>query len=293
MTVTTAPDTSLARAAARYRRRRLLKTIGLGVAVILVLVYTLFPYYWAIVSSLKTGASLFEATLLPAFDLIYYKALLHDPVFLGSIVNSLIVAGSTTGISLLLAIGAAYALGRLDFPLRRTVLLVILMISIFPQIVVLSGMFELVRWFGLYNRVGSLTFAYLIFTLPFTVWVLTGFIQDIPRELEEAALIDGASRGRVLVSVLLPLMGPALASTGLLAFIQAWNEFLFALTFILSDENRTVPVAIATISGGSRYEYPFGPIMAASVVVTLPLIALVLIFQRKIVAGLTAGAIKG
>lgn len=293
MTVAAAPEHTLARAAARYRRRRVLKTVGLGFAVVLVLVYTLFPYYWAIVSSLKTGASLFEATLLPAFELVYYKALLHDPVFLGSIVNSLIVAGSATGISLLLAIGAAYALGRLDFPLRRTVLLVILMISIFPQIVVLSGMFELVRWFGLYNRVGSLTFAYLIFTLPFTVWVLTGFIQDIPRELEEAALMDGASRGRVLVSVLLPLMGPALASTGLLAFIQAWNEFLFALTFTLTNEVRTVPVAIALISGATQFDIPWGNIMAASVVVTVPLIVLVMIFQRRIVSGLTAGAVKG
>ena len=163
----------------------------------------------------------------------------------------------------------------------------------FPQIAVLSGMFELIRWLGLYNHVGSLVMAYLLFTLPFTIWVLTSFMREFPRELSEAAIMDGCSHWRTLTRIYLPLMGPALASTGLLAFIAAWNEFLFALTFILTDENRTIPVAIGLISGNSRYEFPFGPIMAASVIVTLPLIVLVLIFQRKIVSGLTAGAVKG
>ena len=129
--------------------------------------------------------------------------------------------------------------------------------------------------------------------MPFTTWVLTSFIREFPRELEEAAVIDGCSHWRILTRILLPLMGPALVSTGLLAFILAWNEFLFALTFTLTDGNRTVPVAIGLLAGNSRYEYPFGPIMAASITVTLPLILLVLFFQRKIVAGLTAGAVKG
>lgn len=276
-----------------YRWRRRARGFGLFVLLLLVLVYTLFPYYWAIVSSLRSGSALFSTGLVPSFDLTHYKALFQDPVFIGSIVNSLIVAGSTTLISLAVAVAAAYALGRLSFGGKRLMLMAILVVSIFPQIAVMSGMFELVRWLGLYNRIGALILAYLIFTVPFTVWVLTSFMREFPRELEEAAIMDGCSHWRILTRILLPLMGPALASTGLLAFILAWNEFLFALTFILSDENRTVPVAIGLISGNSRYEYPFGPVMAASIVVTLPLLALVLFFQRRIVSGLTAGAIKG
>jgi trehalose/maltose transport system permease protein len=281
------------RSSARYRWQRRGRAAGLFILLLLVLVYTLFPYYWAIVSSLRSSSALFSTSLVPSFDLTHYMALLKDPVFTGSIINSLIVAGSTTLISLAVAVAAAYALGRLSFSGKRLMLMAILVVSIFPQIAVMSGMFELVRWLGLYNRIGALILAYLIFTVPFTVWVLTSFMREFPRELEEAAIMDGCSHWRILTRILLPLMGPALASTGLLAFILAWNEFLFALTFILSDENRTVPVAIGLISGNSRYEYPFGPVMAASIVVTLPLLAVVLFFQRRIVSGLTAGAIKG
>ncbi|MBN9236586.1 MULTISPECIES: carbohydrate ABC transporter permease [Phyllobacteriaceae] len=285
--------TARRRSSTRYRWQRRARSAGLVMLSLLVLAYTLFPYYWAIVSSFRSGSELFSTSLVPSFDLAHYKALLADPVFTGSIINSLIVAGSTTVISLALAVAAAYALGRLNFSGRQAMLMAILVVSIFPQIAVMSGMFELVRWLGLYNRVGALILAYLIFTVPFTVWVLTSFMREFPRELEEAAIMDGCSHWRILTRILLPLMGPALASTGLLAFILAWNEFLFALTFILSDENRTVPVAIGLISGNSRYEYPFGPVMAASIIVTLPLLVLVLIFQRRIVSGLTAGAIKG
>ena len=163
----------------------------------------------------------------------------------------------------------------------------------FPQVAVLSGMYELVGALDLYNTLGSLILSYMIFTLPFTVWVLTTFMRDLPTELEEAATVDGATPWQIIIKVFMPLMGPALATTGLLAFIAAWNEFLFALTFILSNDTRTVPVAIALITGGSQFESPWGNIMAASVIVTVPLIVLVLIFQRKIVSGLTAGAVKG
>jgi trehalose/maltose transport system permease protein len=154
-------------------------------------------------------------------------------------------------------------------------------------------MFELVRALGLYNNLLALTLSYMIFTLPFTTWVLTTFVRELPKELEEAALVDGARPWTVLTKVFLPLLGPALVTTGLLAFIAAWNEFLFALTFTLANEKRTVPVAIALVSGASQFELPWGRVMAASVIVTVPLVVLVLIFQRRIVAGLTAGAVKG
>jgi trehalose/maltose transport system permease protein len=158
---------------------------------------------------------------------------------------------------------------------------------------VLSGLFELIRFLGIYNSLWGLIFSYLIFTLPFTVWVLTTFIRELPKELEEAAIMDGATPWIIVRRVFLPLLWPALVTTGLLAFIGAWNEFLYALTFTLSPEERTVPVAIALLSGASQFELPWGPIMAASVMVTIPVVALVLIFQRRIVSGLTAGAVKG
>ena len=161
------------------------------------------------------------------------------------------------------------------------------------QVAVLSGLFEVIRALGLYNSAWALILSYTIFTLPFTVWVLTTFMGQLPHELEEAAIMDGASPWVTLTRVLLPLLWPALVTTGLLAFIAAWNEFLFALTFTLTDTQRTVPVAIALISGGSPHELPWGLLMAASVLVTVPLVILVLIFQRRIVSGLTAGALKG
>ena len=154
-------------------------------------------------------------------------------------------------------------------------------------------MFELIRWSGLYNTLPGLVLANMILTLPFTVWVLTTFMRELPKEIEEAAIVDGASPFLIIRRVFLPLLWPALVTTGLLAFIASWNEFLFALTFTLSNTQRTVPVAIALISGATKYDLPWGNIMAASVTVTVPLIVLVLVFQRKIVAGLTAGAVKG
>jgi trehalose/maltose transport system permease protein len=274
-------------------KRRLMDAIRL-LLVALVVLYALFPFYWAIVSSLKTGAALFDASLVPlhpSFD--NYAAMFREQPFARNILNSFLVAFSTVAISLSLALTAAYALGRVAFRGRTFLLVVVLGVSMFPQVAVLSGLFELIRALGLYNNLLALTFSYLIFTLPFTTWILTTFMRELPHELEEAAIIDGATPWVTLTRIFLPLMGPSLAATGLLAFIVAWNEFLFALTFTLTNEMRTVPVAIALITGASQYELPWGKIMAASVIVTVPLVILVLIFQRRIVSGLMAGAVKG
>jgi trehalose/maltose transport system permease protein len=280
--------------AASHRVTRTVSRLGFYLLVAAILFYTVFPFYWAIVSSLKSGSALFEAALLP-WDpsLENYVAVFRDQPFGRTIVNSLVVATLATASSLLLAATAAFALSRIRFRGRAAVLLAILSVSMFPQIAVLSGMFELVRALGLYNSLAGLVLSYLILTLPFTTWVLTAFMRELPMELEEAAIVDGASPWRILFGIFLPLMAPALAATGLLAFILAWNEFLFALTFTLSPEQRTVPVAIALISGASTYELPWGRVMAASVIVTLPLVALVILLQRRIVAGLMAGALKG
>jgi trehalose/maltose transport system permease protein len=259
-----------------------------------IIIYTVFPFYWAIVSSLKSGSELFRVDLVPPEPHWgNYVAVFRRQPFGRNILNSVFVAGSAVAVSLVLAVTSSYALGRVDFRGRTTLLLLILSVSMFPQVAVLPGMFELIRWFGLYNNLLSLTLSYLILTLPFTVWVLTAFMRELPKELEEAALVDGAPPWVIITRVLTPLLMPALVTTGLLAFIVAWNEFLFALTFTLSDERRTVPVAIALIGGGSQFELPWGRIMAASVIVTVPLVLLVLILQRRIVSGLTAGAVKG
>jgi trehalose/maltose transport system permease protein len=278
----------------RRRTRRLLGRIGFYLLLAVIIFYTVFPFYWAVVSSLESGSALFQVDFwppAPAWD--NYVAVFREQPFGRNILNSIFVAVSTVLLSLVLAVLAAYALGRIQFRGRLPLLFTVLGVSMFPQIAVLSGMFELVRTLGLYNNLLSLTLSYMIFTLPFTVWVLTTFMRELPKELEEAAIVDGARPYAVVTKVFLPLMGPALVTTGLLAFIAAWNEFLFALTFTLSSEMRTVPVAIALISGASAHELPWGNIMAASVVVTVPLIVLVLIFQRRIVSGLTAGAVKG
>ena len=273
---------------------RNLKRLAFLLVVALIVVYAVFPFYWAIVSSLRSGQALFSTALIPRHpSLDNYVAVFVEQPFARNIVNSLIVAGISVGLSLALAVPASYALGRIAFRGRGALLFAFLGVSMFPQIAVLSGMFEIIQRLGLYNSLLGLSLTYLLLTIPLTVWVLTAFMRDLPREIEEAAIVDGASAWTLIWRVLLPLMAPAIVATGLLAFICAWNEFLFALTFTLSAETRTVPVAIALISGATGYELPWGNIMAASVVVTVPLVVLVFVFQHRIVAGLTAGAIKG
>ncbi|MCD1646030.1 carbohydrate ABC transporter permease [Marinobacter adhaerens] len=278
--------------------RKLLKKIAAktGFALLLagILLFTVFPFYYAIVTSFKSGSELFDVTWwVSSFDFSNYLSVIGDGSFVGSIWNSVLVSFATVIIAMAFGLTAAYALGRVQFRGRSAVLMIVLGVSMFPQVAVLSGLFEVIRALDLYNNPLALIFSYTIFTLPFTVWILTTFMRQLPKELEEAAIVDGASPMTTLFKVFIPLMWPAMATTGLLAFIAAWNEFLFALTFTLTDDQRTVPVAIALLTGGSQYELPWGNLMAASVIVTVPLVLLVLIFQRRIVSGLTAGAVKG
>jgi trehalose/maltose transport system permease protein len=276
------------------RARRIAGRLLLYLLVAAIVAWTVFPFYWAVVSSLGEGSRLYEVRAFPRSPAWgNYAAVFREQPFGRNILNSVAVATGVVAASLLLAVPASWGLGRIDFRGRASLLLAVLSVSMFPQVAVLSGMFELVTWLGLYDSLWSLGLSYLVLTLPFTTWVLTAFVRELPREIEEAALVDGARPFTILTRMFLPLLWPALATTGLLAFIAAWNEFLFALTFTLSNERRTVPVAIALISGASRFELPWGRVMAASVVVTVPLVVLVLVFQRRIVSGLTAGAVKG
>ena len=273
---------------------KLTKSVLFYALVVFIVVVSVFPFYYAILTSLKSGTDLFRVTYWPtsiSFD--NFRQVFTQGAFPRNLLNSVFVASVTVVLALFLAITASFALSRVRFRGRGLLLMTILAVSMFPQIAVLAGLFEVIRFLGIYNTPWALIFAYTIFTLPFTVWVLTTFMRDLPIEIEEAAIVDGATPWIIITQVFMPLMWPALVTTGLLAFIAAWNEFLFALTFTVSNETRTVPVAIALLSGGSQYEIPWGIIMAASVVVTVPLVALVLIFQRKIVSGLTAGGVKG
>ncbi|MEY3945017.1 MAG: hypothetical protein RL697_1030 [Pseudomonadota bacterium] len=270
--------------------------IALYLAATVVVLLSVYPFLYAVTTSFKSGGALFEPTLWPSsWSLDNYISLftLAEQPFGRHIFNSIMVSVLVVVISLFIGVTAAYALGRIQFKGRGLLLTTVLSVSMFPQVAVLAGMFELIRFLGIYNKALGLVLPYMIFTLPFTVWVLTTFMKQLPKELEEAAIMDGCSPWRIIKDVFMPLLWPALVSTGLLAFIAAWNEFLFALTFVLDNNERTVPVSISLISGASKYDIPWGNIMAASVLVTLPLIALVLIFQKKIVSGLTAGAVKG
>jgi trehalose/maltose transport system permease protein len=260
----------------------------------LLLFVSLFPLLYAVSTSLKQGTALFSPELWPAHaTLVNYASLFRDQPFARNLLNSAFVAGGVVALSLALSLPAAWALSRVSFRGRGTLMLTVLSASMFPQVAVLSGMFELVQAFGLYDSLGALLLADLVITLPFTVWVLVTFMRQLPKEVEEAAMMDGLGVFTLIFRIFMPLLWPAMVATGLLAFIAAWNEFLFALTFTISTEQRTVPVAIALVSAGSGYEAPWGAIMAASVIVTLPLIGLVVYFQRQIVAGLTAGSVKG
>ena len=274
--------------------KALFKKAAFYSVVVIIVLISVFPFYYAILTSLKTGSDLFKVNYFPSsFNFSNYIDVLNNGQFIRNTLNSVFIASTTVIFALFLAVTASYALARVRFKGRGLLLMAILAISMFPQIAGLAGLFELIRFIGIYNTPWAMILSYTIFTLPFTVWVLTTFMRDLPVEIEEAAIVDGATPWVIITQIFMPLLWPALVTTGLLAFIGAWNEFLFALTFTASETMRTVPVAIAMLSGSSQYETPWGLIMAASVLVTIPLVILVLIFQRKIVSGLTAGGVKG
>jgi trehalose/maltose transport system permease protein len=289
-------------AARRRAERRSLRRLGRRVPFYLLIgaifVYALFPFYWALRSAFTPERDLF-ATPVQYFPLDptleHFRKVLSSGEFQDALLNSTIVATSVTLLALAIGSLSAYALGRFQFRGRAATLYLMLSMTIFPQIAILGALYTSINRLGLYNSLGALIFSYMIFTLPFTVWVLTSFMRALPKDLEEAAYIDGASPLQVFYKVMLPLVAPALVTTGLLAFIAAWNEFLYALSFTATPDKRTVPVAIVSFTGesGSTFQTPWGQIMAATIIVTLPLIVLTLVLQRRILAGLTAGAVKG
>ncbi len=276
--------------------RRAINRVLFWILVAIIFVYLMFPFYWAIVSALKAEPELIRtpATLWPENPTLQnFRAVFRNEAFLRGLLNSTIVALSATVLSLLVGSFAGYALGKLRFRGKTVSLYTILAMTMFPQIAILAGLYQVIRVLNMPTLV-SLVLTYLLFTLPFTAWVLTAFFKGLPDSLLQAAQVDGANMMQTFWQILLPLTMPALVTTGLLAFIGAWNEYLFALTFTAFDRAaQTVPVAIAQFSGQVARQEPFGEVMAAAIIVTVPLVILVLIFQARIVDGLTAGAVKG
>ncbi|MBW3554699.1 MAG: carbohydrate ABC transporter permease [Gemmatimonadetes bacterium] len=264
-----------------------------GTALAILLVATAFPFWWALVASVSPEATLFERPSLWPREIVleHYRALFDVRDFWIPIRNSLVVAGTTTVFCVVVGAFAAYAIARLRFRGKALILGFILAVTMFPQISIVSPLYLLLRTLGLINSYPGLVLPYLTFAMPLTVWLLVTFFRQLPGDLEEAALVDGASRWQAFTKVMLPLAAPGVATTGILTFIYSWNEFLFALSFTLGPERQTVPVAIALFRG--QYQVPWGQIMAAAIVATFPVAALVLAFQRRIVQGLTAGAVKG
>jgi multiple sugar transport system permease protein len=269
-----------------------------SVAIVVVLIFALVPVIWLISLSLKPPEAITDQRFIPSeisFD--NYKSLFEGGIsespFIKPLINSIGIALITTVISIVLASFAAYAIARLEFPGKRVILAGALAIAMFPPISTVGPLFDMWRALGLYDTWPGLIIPYLTFSLPLAIYVLVAFFREIPWDLEQAAQVDGATPFQAFTKVIVPLAAPGVFTAAILVFIFAWNDFLFAISLTSSDASRTVPAALAFFTGESSFTQPTGSIAAAAVVVTVPIIVFVLFFQRRIVAGLTAGAVKG
>jgi multiple sugar transport system permease protein len=283
-----------ARVGHEKRRRDRRRQAVLWIAVVAIMLFCLFPFYWLINTSLKTGQDLSTAKIFPPNpSLDNYKSIFEDSNFTTALRNSVIVSAITTALALTIGSFAGYALARLRFRGKFIMLAIILSITTFPPIAIAAPLFKFWTDLGIYDTLLGLVPPFLAFTLPLTIYVLASFFKEIPKDLSEAALVDGATHFQAFRKVVMPLAAPGLVTAGLLSFIWAWNEFLLAITLTSSPSARPVPPALAFFTGSQKFEVPLGTITAATVVVTVPLVILVLVFQKRIVAGLTAGAVKG
>jgi len=256
--------------------------------------YALLPVLWIISLSLKPEAELGDGRLMPRSPgWEHYRAVFSDVQFPAALINSVSIALITAVLAVALAVFAAYAIVRLEFSGKRAVLYGALALAMSPPVLAVGPLFDLCRNLGLFDTWAGLILPYVSLTLPLAIWTLTAFFGEIPWELERAARVDGATPMQAFRHAILPLMAPGVFASGILVFIFAWNDFLFAASLTSTDSARTVPVAIAFFTGSSQFELPTGSIAAASVVVTIPVVLLVLLFQRRIITGLTAGAVKG
>ena len=271
-------------------RDRVLWAIG----ILVVVFYALLPVLWIVSLSLKDPATIADGRFLPQeWSFENYERLFETDAFLYALRNSVGIAAIATLIAIVLGSMAAYAIARLDFPGKTLILGGALAVAMFPPISIVGSLFDLWREIGLFDTWAGLIIPYMTFTLPLAIYTLSAFFREIPWELEQAAQVDGATPWQAYRKVIVPLAAPGVFTAAILTFIFAWNDFLFANTLTSTDASRTVPATLAFFTGGSQFEDPTGVISAAAVVVTIPIIIMVLIFQRRIVAGLTAGAVKG
>jgi multiple sugar transport system permease protein len=274
----------------RGSREYALWTIGL----VIIILFALIPVVWITSLSLKPADQVGDGRFIPKeFSLDNYDAIFSENIFNAALVNSIGIAGIATLVSIVLAAMAAYALSRLDFAGKALILSGALAVAMFPPISIVGSLFDMWRAVGLFDTWPGLIIPYMTFTLPLAIYTLSAFFREIPWELEQAAAVDGATPLQAFRKVIVPLAAPGVFTAAILVFIFAWNDFIFANTLTSTDDARTVPAALAFFTGGSQFEEPTGAITAASVVVTVPIVIMVLIFQRRIVAGLTAGAVKG
>ncbi|GEQ23261.1 trehalose/maltose ABC transporter permease [Clostridium butyricum] len=275
------------------RTKNILKQALFYVFVVTFVGLIVLPFLWQMLTSIKplSEISAIPAKWIPSeFNKQYYINVFTKHPFSRYLINSFIVASITTVLSILIGASAAYALARLRFKGKKIMLMAILSISMFPTIATLSPIYLLLKNLKLLNSYAGLVIPYITFALPLSIWLLTNFFSQLPKGFEEAAAIDGCSRAGIFFKIMLPLIKPATFSVALIVFINAWNEYIYALTFMTNDLMRTVPVGISLFP--SNYEMPWGDMAAGSVVVTVPLIILVLIFQKKIIGGLTSGGVK-
>nr|WP_198648895.1 carbohydrate ABC transporter permease [Cyanothece sp. BG0011] len=272
------------------------KKIILYLGVFFVVIFFIAPIIWQILTSIKTNEAIsaIPNVYIPkTITFEHYIELFRRRPFGLYIFNSALVSIVSTAICLVIGSPAAYVLARLKIPGKNIILGLVLIVSLFPYVLLFLGLLEVIKLFGLGNNYLALIIPYTGINLPLTILVMRSFFEQLPKDLEDAARVDGYKMIPMLLQILLPMTLPALVTTGILTFIFAWNEYIFALTFITRETMKTIPVATAQIGGATIFEIPYGPIAAATVLGTFPLVLLVLFFQRRIVEGLTAGAVKG
>jgi multiple sugar transport system permease protein len=260
----------------------------------LVVVCALLPVLWILSLSLKPTSTVKDGKLIPSsVTLANYRGIFRGDFFSSALINSIGIGLITTAISVVLGAMAAYAIARLNFPGKRVLIGVALLITMFPAISLVTPLFNIERWVGLFDTWPGLILPYITFALPLAIYTVSAFFREVPWDLEKAAKMDGATPGQAFRKVIVPLAAPGLVTAAILVFIFAWNDLLLALSLTATKAAITAPVAIVNFSGSSQFEEPTGSIAAGAVVITIPIIVFVLIFQRRIVAGLTSGAVKG
>src|SRR5581483_8081424 len=270
------------------------QTSGWSTAILIIVVASLVPVAWIVFLSLKTPATATDGSFIPhQWTLHNYRDIFKAGIFTSALRNSIGIGLISTLLAVLIASAAAYAIARLDFPGKQVLLAIVLGVALFPQISLVGPLYNLWRQIGLYDTWPGLIIPYMTFALPLSIFVLSSFFREIPWELEQAAQIDGATPFQAFRKVIAPLATPGIVTTFIIVFIICWNDFIFAISLTSTTAAETVPAAIAQFPGASQFTQPIGDIAAAAVVVTIPVMLLVLLFQRRIVSGLTAGAVKG